>query len=40
MREPIHVPESEMFKQREYMKLVEAMTERPQTFHIEGAEKG
>ena len=34
MREPIHVPESEMLKQREYMKLVEAMTERPQTFHI------
>ena len=34
MNERPHVPQSEMLKQREYMKLVEAMTERPQTYHI------
>ena len=34
MKEPMRVPQSEMLKQREYMKLVAAMDERPQTFHI------
>ena len=34
MKERPHVPQSEMLKQREYMKLVEAMKERPQTYHI------
>ena len=34
MKERPHVPESEMLKQREYMKLVEAISERPQTYHI------
>ena len=34
MKERPHVPESEMLKQREYMKLVKAISERPQTYHI------
>ena len=34
MKERPHVPESEMLKQREYMKLVKAIAERPQTYHI------
>ena len=34
MKERSHVPESEMLKQREYMKLVKAISERPQTYHI------
>ena len=34
MKERPHVPESEMLKQREYMKLIKAISERPQTYHI------
>ncbi len=34
MKERPHVPESEMLKQREYMKLVKAIADRPQTYHI------
>ena len=34
MKERPHVPESEMLKQREYMKLVKAVADRPQTYHI------
>jgi len=34
MKERPHVPESEMLKQREYMKLVKAIAERPKTYHI------
>ena len=34
MTERPHVPESELLKQREYMKLVKAIDHRPQTYHI------
>lgn len=34
MTERPHVSESEMMKQREFMKLVKAIKERPQTYHI------
>ena len=34
MNERPHVPESEILRQREYMKLVKAIDARPQTYHI------
>ena len=34
MIERPHVPESEILRQREYMKLVKAIDPRPQTYHI------
>ena len=34
MKERLTVPEEEMLRQREFMKLVKAMEHRPQTYHI------
>ena len=34
MTERKQVPESEILRQQEYMKLVRAMERRPQTYHI------